>query len=146
MSAAPRRPRRLAGATTHRATVRPARPRCPGCGAAVGEQHDRVCDVARCRATGLQWMACDLTEPVPVARETAAAPRVAHEPDTWTGRWPGEQDCERLGFLARFVPGRGWVPCAPDDSGAQPDFERLRAEASWDPRLGRWTARGRWTA
>jgi hypothetical protein len=45
--------------------------RCHGCGAAVGEQHDRVCDVARCRATGLQWDACDHTStaPVPVPLE-----------------------------------------------------------------------------
>jgi hypothetical protein len=110
--------------------VNRAQPRCCGCGATVGEQHDRICDVARCRATGLQWMACDHT------RATA----VAHDLDLWTGRWPGEEDCERLGFLARFVPGQGWVPCAADDPDAQPDFGRLHAEASWDADQGRWIA------
>lgn len=116
------------GATTGHATRRPARPRCPGCGAAIGEQHDRVCDVARCRATGLQWMAC----------EVGIGAAVAHEPDVWTGRWPGEEDCERLGLLARFERGRGWVPCAADDPDAEPDFDRLRAEATWDPGRGHW--------
>ncbi len=71
-----------------------ARPRCHGCGAALGEQHDRVCDVARCRATGLQWQSCD----------HSGIGAVAHEPDLWTGRWPGEEDCERLGLFARLVP------------------------------------------
>ena len=124
----PRRPPRQPDATAGGATRRPARPRCPGCGAAIDEQHDRVCDVARCRATGLQWMACDIT----------AEARVAHEPDVWTGRWPGEEDCERLGFLARFEPGRGWVTCTADDPDAGPDFDRLHAEAAWDPGHGRW--------
>ena len=63
-----------------------ALPRCHGCGAAVGEQHDPVCDVARCRATGMQWDTCDHTKPAPVP----------HEPDLWTGRWPGEEDCDAL--------------------------------------------------
>jgi len=81
-----------------------ALPRCHGCGAAIGEQHDRVCDVPRCRATGLQWDSCDHKSPSPVP----------HEPDVWTGRWPGEEDCERLGWFARLEPGRGWVPCDRD--------------------------------
>jgi hypothetical protein len=105
-----------------------ALPRCHGCGAAVGEQHDRVCDVARCRATGLQWDACDHTSTAPVP----------HEPDVWTGRWPGEEDCERLGWFARLEPGQGWVPCESDAPGAQPDINRLYAEAEWDPIAGLW--------
>jgi hypothetical protein len=105
-----------------------AQPRCHGCGAAVGEQHDRVCDVARCRASGLQWVSCDHTQLAPVP----------HEPDRWTGRWPDEEDCERLGFFARLVPGRGWVPCAADDPDPQPDLNRLHAEASWDATSGHW--------
>jgi len=106
----------------------PDLPRCHGCGAGVGEQHDRVCDVARCRATGLQWHSCDHTVTAPVP----------HTPDVWTGRWPGEQDCERLGWYARLVPGRSWVPCGPGEPGAQPDLNRLFAQARWDPTAGRW--------
>ncbi len=107
-----------------------AQPRCQGCGAACGEQHDRVCDIARCRATGLQWRSCD--------HSRVAA--VAHEPDRWTGRWPGEEDCERLGLFTRLVPGQGWVACAADQPEAQPDLNRLYAEASWDATSGHWVA------
>ncbi len=106
-------------------------PRCPGCGAAAGERHDRVCDVARCRATGVQFHACDHRVPAPVP----------HGPDTWSGRWPGEEDCERLGWYARPEPGRGWIPCAPGDPGAQPDIGRLPGGATWDPIDVRWVAR-----
>jgi hypothetical protein len=106
------------------------RPRCHGCGAAVGEQHDRICDVARCRATGQQWHMCDHDLPAPVA----------HEPDTWSGRWPAVEDCLRLGWFARFEDG-GWVQCAPDTPGAQPDINRLYTDADWDPVAGRWTPR-----
>lgn len=105
-------------------------PRCRGCGAAVGEQHDRICDVARCRATGLQWQRCGHQQSAPVA----------HEPDRWTGRWPATDDCIRLGWFARFENG-GWVRCDHDTAGAQPDINRLYAEAEWDPVAGRWAPR-----
>jgi hypothetical protein len=108
----------------------PDKPRCHGCGAAAGEVHDRICDVARCRATGLQWVSCDRSRPSPVP----------HEPDVWTGKWPGTEDCERLGWSTCMVPGGGWVPCAPDTVGAQPDLNRLYSDAEWDPLAGQWRA------
>lgn len=103
-------------------------PRCHGCGAAVGERHDAICDVARCCATGRQWSVCDHTRPS----------SGSHERDFWSGRWPGEEDCERLGFFARFVPGRGWEPCGQAEPGAQPDLNRLHMEAEWNPISQRW--------
>lgn len=103
-------------------------PRCLGCGAVVSEQHDRVCDVARCRATGLQFHACD----------HQSQSLVPHEPDRWTGRWPGEEDCERVGWFARSEPGTGWVPCGRDAPDAQPDIARLQTDAVWEPITGRW--------
>jgi hypothetical protein len=105
-----------------------ALPRCHGCGAAVGERHDGVCDVARCLATGLQFDSCDHRAPA----------QVPHERDTWTGRWPGEEDCERLGWFARLEPGSGWVPCETGTPGAEPDINRLHEEAEWEPIAGRW--------
>src|SRR5262245_18280013 len=127
---ASRRPRAVhrPDAATEDAARTPARPRCQGCGAAVGGQHDRICNVTRCRATGQQWMLCAVTD----------ESTTVHQPDVWTGRWPGEEDCERLGFLARYTPGEGWIPCTAGEADAQPDFTRLHAEASWDAQRGRW--------
>jgi hypothetical protein len=43
----------------------------------------------------------------------------------WDGKWPGEADCERLGF---FVNG----------DRARPDINRLLAECHWDPERQWW--------
>jgi hypothetical protein len=103
-------------------------PKRRGCGAAVGDQHDSVCDVARCRATGLQWARCDHRQDAPVP----------HDRDVRTGRWPGQADCERLGWYARLQSGTGWVACGPDEPGAPPVLNRRYTEATWDARAGQW--------
>jgi hypothetical protein len=45
--------------------------------------------------------------------------------EVWTGKWPGEDDCERLGF---FVNGD------PDF----PDLNRLFIDCVWDADTQRW--------
>jgi hypothetical protein len=45
--------------------------------------------------------------------------------EPWTGKWPGEADCERLGF---FVNG----------DRSLPDINRLFVECVWNPDLQRW--------
>lgn len=107
-----------------------ALPHCPGCGTALEEVHDPVCAVARCRATGLQFHSCD-------HRATAPVP---HDREVWTGRWPGEDACLRLGWYARLEPGHGWVRCDAAAAGAEPDLNRLFSDATWDPMVGRWLA------
>ena len=106
-----------------------ALPRCPGCDCDIGEIHDPVCDVARCRATGLQWQVCD----------HQAASAVPHDRDAWTGRYPGEAECTEFGWFARLVPGEGWIECDAQTPGAQPDLNRLQADGRWDASAGRWT-------
>jgi hypothetical protein len=50
------------------------------CGTPIGERHRAGCDIERCPHCG--WQA-----------DPNDAPRQA-----WNGKWPGEDDCERLGF------------------------------------------------
>jgi hypothetical protein len=51
----------------------------------------------------------------------------AHDPrrELWTGRWPGEADCARLGF---------YVNSDPDF----PDLNRLFTDCVWDADARRW--------
>lgn len=88
--------------------------RCPDCDVAVGEAHvfdeyDGGCDVARCLVTGLQRLGCEAD----------------HDcgRDVWTGWWPGQVDCERLGWM--LGPGL-------------PDLNRLYTEATWDAQRCAW--------
>jgi hypothetical protein len=92
--------------------------RCPDCDVAVGEPHidngvDGGCDVARCLVTGLQRLTCGLDH---------AGDHDCGR-DVWTGRWPGDADCERLGWM--LAPGL-------------PDLNRLYTEATWDPAQRAW--------
>jgi hypothetical protein len=60
---------------------------CPDCGAYVGELHRDGCDVQRCPHCGWSALGCQQFDP--------------HDPrrQVWDGKWPGEADCERLGFF-----------------------------------------------
>ena len=86
---------------------------CPDCGARVGEKHKDGCDVERCPHCGGQALGCVGFDPSDPRRQP------------WDGKWPGEADCERLGF---FVNG----------DRALPDINRLFAECRWSPERQRW--------
>jgi hypothetical protein len=98
---------------------------CPDCDAVPGQLHRPGCDVERCPYCGRQMIACEHSH-------TAAERPPDDDRLPWTGRWPGEAECERLGWYAKLVPGRGWVPCTKDEPGAEPDLNRLLKKARWD--------------
>lgn len=56
----------------------------------------------------------------------------------WTGRWPGETDCEELGLWCKWQ--NGWVPCAKDDPQAMHDLNSL-ALCKWNRTLRKWERR-----
>ena len=96
-------------ATERMSMTKQLRP-CPDCG---GELHRDGCDVERCPHCGWSALGCQHFDP--------------HDPrrQVWDGKWPGEADCERLGF---FV----------NDDPAFPDLNRLFTECVWDADTGRW--------
>ena len=50
----------------------------------------------------------------------------------WTGKWPGEEDCERLGFWQVSAPGGGFKSVDKDYPGASHDLNRLYKDARWN--------------
>ncbi|PWK84491.1 hypothetical protein C8D88_108106 [Lentzea atacamensis] len=86
-------------------------PRCPDCEVAIGQPHIEGCDVAMCLRTGLQRLSCERNHNC--------------GKDIWSGRWPGETDCERLGWM--IGPGL-------------PDLNRLFTTATWNPVTQQWDA------
>jgi hypothetical protein len=73
-----------------------------------------------------------------------SADDVTHPWLPWTGKWPGEAECEEFGWYAVINPnGPGWVACAPGTPGSQPNLNRLHAEAKWDPDRARFVLESR---
>lgn len=107
---------------------------CFDCGAGLGELHAHGCDVERCPYCGGQMISCFCDDSFP-----DGVPDKDRMP--WDGFWPGDRECEEYGWYAR-VPRNGemggWIPCGPEEPGAQPDINRLRVEARWDRALKRW--------
>jgi hypothetical protein len=89
---------------------------CPDCGVPLGRKHEEWCDVQRCPHCGGQALGCVGFDPNDPGRE----PR--------TGKWPGEADCERLGY---FV----------NDDRDFPDLDRLFRECDWNRERQRWEDR-----
>ncbi|MCY0931169.1 DUF45 domain-containing protein [Streptomyces sp. H27-H1] len=95
---------------------------CPKCHTRPGDLHTHWCGLAQCALTGRQRSGC--THPGTTCLTL------------WSGRWPGQEECEEYGFYYR--PGaNGAEPCNADDEGAEHDLNRLYRECVWDVRLQR---------
>ncbi len=105
--------------------------RCPGCNAQPRDYHKTGCDIAQCPYSGGQLISCDCRRRPPLDDRMP-----------WSGIWPGVAECKEFGWYARFVPGKGWLPCRADEPGAAEDLNRLRAEAIWDRTEKRFVLRG----
>jgi hypothetical protein len=84
--------------------------------APIGERHRAGCDIERCPHCGWSALGC--------AHFHADDPRR----EVWNGKWPGEDDCERLNF---FVNGDADFP----------DLNRLFTDCVWDADAQRWERR-----
>jgi hypothetical protein len=86
---------------------------CPDCGAPIGQRHRDGCDIERCPHCGWAALGCSHFDPNDARRQA------------WNGKWPGEDDCERLNF---FV----------NDDPDFPDLNRLFTDCVWDAETQRW--------
>lgn len=103
---------------------------CPDCQVAPGGPHHEGCDVARCPVCGTQRLQCSEHQPAEMS-------------SIWTGRWPGDAECERLGWYCYWDGPRGWVSCSADRAGAVGDLNRLllaglRGELAWSRDKQEW--------
>jgi hypothetical protein len=135
---------------------------CHDCGAKPGEFHQSGCDVERCARCGHQAIACNCIYEVcgmdvetmefdhpdvytggpTQAMQVIWAAQWGHKRLPWTGKWPGEAECEEFGWYCKEVPGKGWMPCDKDDPDCKGGhLNRLYAEAVWDANLGRFVRR-----
>ncbi|MFI6469792.1 YgjP-like metallopeptidase domain-containing protein [Streptomyces sp. NPDC050516] len=96
---------------------------CPDCAAPINTFHAEACDIARCARTGYQRGSCH-----------------SDCNTIWTGRLPGEAECEEYGFYCRPTP-NGYEPCNADDPRAGHDFNRLHRDCNWDIAAQRMTLR-----
>jgi hypothetical protein len=112
---------------------------CHDCKVKPGALHKPGCDVERCPNCGFQLCTCGCSD-----AEIEAVGRMV-----WTGRWPGEAECEEYGFWCRQgekLPGAlvgQWTPCHKDDPGARPHLNRLVFECDWDKTKKRFVLKKR---
>jgi hypothetical protein len=98
--------------------------RCPDCGIEIGQPHRPGCDMEQCPYCGGQLLSCCcFGNGLDFVPQDDAMP--------WNGLWRGEAECREFGWFAKRGP-KGWQPCAPDEPGAMPDFNRLSKDARWD--------------
>jgi hypothetical protein len=55
--------------------------------------------------------------------------------DVWTGRWPGDAECEAYDF---WCVGPPWRTCSKDTPGATHDLNRLVRECTWNKKTRRF--------
>jgi hypothetical protein len=79
---------------------------CPDCGEPIGERHRTGCALSA--FAGWQALSCSHFDPNDARRQT------------WNGKWPGDDDCERLGVYA---------------------LNRLFTDCVWDANAQRWKRR-----
>jgi len=106
-------------------------PNCRDCQAQPGQLHEEGCFVEDCPYCGGQLASCDHCFEYPPDDDRMP----------WTGEWPGVTEAREFGWYAKLVPGRGWMPCEPNETGAQENLNRLRDEAVWDREQKRWIKR-----
>jgi hypothetical protein len=91
-----------------------------------GQYHRNGCDIELCPYCGDQLVGCVCAAPLPPLDDRIR----------WEGVFPGVEECQEFGWFAQLIPGRGWMPCAEEEPGAEPDLHRLHEEALWD-RVGK---------
>jgi hypothetical protein len=135
---------------------------CPDCGVVPGLQHEEGCDVARCVLCGFQDLGCGYQSDGLLFCSRTDEPKPAETMQTWTGVWPGIEECQEFGWFFRWTvfydPESGYVreplphevpntgdslPCEYNDPHASEDLNRLVSAGAqgllrWDRDRQRW--------
>jgi hypothetical protein len=117
-------------------------------------QHQEGCDVERCMVCGHQALGCHYEGDDDRVWCATFGKLVPEQRGTWTGRWPGEVECEEFGWFARWTVCSGYgfedipdtgptVVCGADHLHAHHDLNRLalavaKGELRWDPAAERF--------
>jgi len=104
--------------------------KCHDCSVSPGEFHKSGCDVERCPLCGYQMITCGCD-----LNHISDDERIK-----WTGEWPGAAECREFDLWAKFVDGKGWIPCDKREPGATEDLNTLVSspDYKWDKDKKRW--------
>lgn len=89
--------------------------KCYLCSVAIDEMHLEGCGIARCSKCGLQAIGCGCDNWWDV--------------DLWSGFYPGDIECARLGYWCKFD--NGWKTCDESDPNAVPDLNKYIQLVVW---------------
>jgi hypothetical protein len=103
---------------------------CPDCGAPPGAIHRENCPQEACLRCGKLPDRC------------LKHPKTEGERLPWGGLTQGVAECLEFGWFCRWnSKARAWLPCEPTARGAEPDLDRLRIQARWNPHRRRFILR-----
>lgn len=100
---------------------------CPDCSVAIGESHQNVCGISRCKIHGVQLVTCQLIEESDECL-----------PTLFDGYFPGTKEATERGWHVYQNHDNKWDKCSSDHPDSTPDINRVMKELNWDSQLEKY--------